>query len=73
MMHFGKPILAFDCIYNRYTTEQKAAYFTSASDLSKFLVNYEGEGLEENAKAMEVLAKKYYTWARVTKEYESLF
>ena len=36
-MFFGKPILAFDVIYNRETTEQKADYFSSAEMLGTLL------------------------------------
>ena len=27
MMHFEKPIIAFDCVYNRATMEDKGQYF----------------------------------------------
>ncbi len=32
-MNFGLPILAFDCVYNRATTEDKCKYWKTAEDI----------------------------------------
>ena len=36
-MFFGKPILAYDVIYNRETTENKAHYFKTSEELVELL------------------------------------
>jgi len=36
-MHFGKPVLAFDCNFNRNTTEDKAFFFKGSEDLVRLM------------------------------------
>ena len=36
-MHFGKPVLAFDCSFNRTTTENKALYFSDGDALQQLI------------------------------------
>ncbi len=38
-MHFGVPIIAFDCDFNRSTTEDKALFFRDADSLQQTLVS----------------------------------
>ncbi|MGF1834845.1 DUF1972 domain-containing protein [Photobacterium sanguinicancri] len=74
MMHFGVPILAFDCVFNRYTTEDKALYFANESDLVAKLNGYPNEArLNEMALAMQEIAAEKYTWVNVVRKYEGLF
>lgn len=69
MMHYGLPIFAFDCIFNRYTTDGKALYFKSAVDLRMQVMNLTEEtGAAVGAK-MSSLAQERYTWAVVGREY----
>lgn len=71
-MHFGKPIYAYDCSFNRFTTEGKAFYFTDSDDLVQ-LLNDQRLKISENASAMQEIAKRRYTWKIITKQYESLY
>lgn len=68
-MFFAKPIIAFDCIYNRESTENKALYFNSASDLSSKLDNVP----ESIGQDMLEIARRRYTWATIARQYESLY
>lgn len=68
-MFFAKPIIAFDCIYNRESTENKALYFNSASDLSSKLDNVP----ESIGQDMLDIARRRYTWATIARQYESLY
>lgn len=70
MMHFGVPILAFDCSFNRHSTEQKANYFDSSASLRRGLEALDGLTLDKNAKAMKEIAQRRYTWAEVNRMYE---
>lgn len=71
-MFFAKPIIAYDCIYNRATTKDEAIYFNSASELSQIL-NDESELFGVIGKKMKVLALKDYTWEHIANQYESLY
>ena len=70
MMHFDKPIVAFDCVYNRATMEDKGLYFLSSSSLLKILNNVDFlEGGEE----LGAIARRRYTWKVVRDQYRKLF
>lgn len=67
-MFFGKPILAFDCIYNRATTGNKAYYFKDSDELVSLTNKKELDGA-----AMSEMAQKDYTWKRIASQYEALY
>lgn len=67
-MFFGKPILAYDVIYNRETTFHKAHYFTTAEDLQHLLTKHLTGGDE-----LAELAKQNYTWKHIAEQYHSLY
>lgn len=68
-MHFGKPILAFDVVYNRETTENKAYYFKTKEDILKLL---RGD-LIVDGESMKVIAQRRYCWRYIAQQYESLY
>lgn len=70
-MFFAKPIYAYDCVYNRETTENKAVYFTSVDDLIVKL--YDSIDLLEAARMMLEIADRRYRWSIIARQYESLF
>lgn len=67
-MFFGKPILAFDCIYNRATTHQKAYYFKNSEELVNLL-----NGQNHDGTVMRELANLEYTWEKIASQYEKLY
>ena len=67
-MHFGRPLLAFDVVYNRETTQGKAQYYQDTKQLQELIDN-----LPDNGKALQEIAKECYTWKRIAKEYEALY
>ena len=67
-MFFGKPILAYDVVYNRETTENRAHYFKTSEDLVELLENELGDG-----DVMRKIAQRRYTWAYIARQYEELF
>lgn len=73
MMHFGVPIFAFDCNFNRYSTEEKASYFDSSNSLKQLLEVDDSSMLNKNAIAMKEIAQRRYTWAEITRMYESTY
>lgn len=72
MMHFGIPILAFDCVYNRYTTNEECLFFSTFHDLNLKVHSLgEPELLEMGAK-LKTLAELRYTWSKIGKDYFEL-
>jgi glycosyltransferase involved in cell wall biosynthesis len=74
MMHFGMPILAFDCVYNRSTTEDAATYFAGARDLARLVTQAsDARRDKEQGEAMRAIALRRYTWERVGARYFEVF
>lgn len=71
-MFFEKPIIAFDCIYNRESTENKAIYFRTVDELINIL-NNQGIDINTNAKSMKEIADRRYKWATIARQYENLY
>ena len=71
-MFFGKPILAFDVIYNRETTEQKADYFSSA-EMLETLLQKPYLTFKINAENMVEIAYRRYRWKVIAQQYEALY
>lgn len=67
-MFFGKPILCFDAIYNRATTQGKAYYYDDAASLRR-LVEHE----HLSGESTETVAREQYIWAKIAREYEALY
>ena len=67
-MFFGKPILAFDVVYNRATTCEKAYYFRNTKELVSLLSQEDLSG-----KAMHEIAREQYTWKIIASQYEALY
>lgn len=67
-MFFGKPIIAYNVVYNRETTENQAWYFDSCEQLENLIKGelYDGSILRE-------IAYKRYTWKHIAEQYMSLF
>lgn len=72
-MHFEKPIYAFDCNFNRYSTDSKAFYFSTSDELILKLESYNEQDITENATSMKDIANARYTWQVIASEYESLY
>lgn len=73
MMHFGIPIFAFDCSFNRYSTENKAAYFKCNESLKEIVNKVEEVSLENNSHWMKEIASRRYTWEKISILYEDTF
>ena len=71
-MFFKKPIIAFDVVYNRETTENKATYFKDADELVSCL-QQEVILLKKNAECMFEVAQRRYKWNIIAKQYEALY
>jgi glycosyltransferase involved in cell wall biosynthesis len=72
MMHFGLPILAFDCAFNRYTTDDQAIYFSSVDHLIQGMATLDASKSSELGKAMTRIACTRYTWGAIGAAYFKL-
>lgn len=72
MMHFGIPILAFDCIFNRYTTEDGAIFFNDAESLRTSLVSMDTTEAAHIGADMRRIAQERYTWDTIGRTYFEL-
>jgi len=71
-MHFGKPILAFDCDFNRATTEDKALFFADGEALQRLMLDLDRVALDKVGQDMLEIANRRYTWNIVAQQYFAL-
>ncbi len=69
IMHFAKPIIAFDCKYNRSSMNNKGFYFSDVKDLHLRLSEIRCP--QDND--MRNIAMEKYTWKTIRKHYSDLF
>ena len=67
-MFFGIPIVAFDVVYNKATTDYRAYYFKTVDDLVNTLNQTDLDG----APMLEI-AKEKYTWKKIAAQYAALY
>jgi len=68
-MYLGLPIIAFDVIYNRVTTEFKGIYFKTKSGLLTQLLQLSNTDLQQLGTQMKSIANRRYTWAFISHKY----
>jgi glycosyltransferase involved in cell wall biosynthesis len=71
-MHCHALILAFDCGFNRETTENSAEYFKQSEYLKKLIFNFHNNKLTYQPKLMKNIANRRYLWKIISKEYFDL-
>ena len=71
-MFFGIPILAYDVVYNRETTQQQAYYFKNEKELLK-LLELSDITLKRNATEMLEIANKNYKWKIIADQYNKCY
>lgn len=67
-MFFGCPILCYNVVYNKESTQNKAFYWSNAEELIQLLQKNPMSGED-----MLSIAEKEYTWKRITAQYEALY
>lgn len=72
-MSLGLPVIAYDVVFNRATTENMALYFDSTLSLVSILRQLGSLDLAGNARNMRELAKRRYSWATIASKYATLF
>lgn len=72
-MHLGIPIIAYDVIYNRSTTEDKCLYFNNSSGLKRLICETSHDQLQKVARKMLEISKERYVWSLICEKYEELY
>ncbi|RPH28130.1 glycosyltransferase family 1 protein [Buttiauxella warmboldiae] len=72
-MSSNKAVIAFDCIFNRFTMDNEGAYFESAEQLVLILESQNVNSLANNAAKMNEIAQKKYKWEHIVRQYEHLY
>ncbi len=78
-MNLSLPILAFDCVYNRATTQEKCLYWKTSSDLQNLMkklchCDLDSESLcKKIADEMGNAGKSLYSWERIARQYNDLY
>ena len=73
MMHFGIPVIAFDCDFNRFSTDECAFYFDKEETLRSVLTQIDSPAAHGVGQAMLRIAKSRYTWKEIGRRYFDLF
>ncbi len=71
-MYLGLPVVAFDVVYNRITTENRALFFDDSDSLVRTLQQIEHFKPVRIAKALKAVADRRYTWEIITAKYLGL-
>lgn len=69
MMHFGIPVVAHGCVFNRKTTEEKAQYFQTTDELIDLVLGLSDEDARRIGENMAAIARRRYTWDAVGSAY----
>jgi glycosyltransferase involved in cell wall biosynthesis len=72
-MFLELPIFAFDCVYNRYTTENQCAYWSNVDELYAYITQRDKLQLGQMGKRMKMIADNKYRWTNIVSKYEALF
>ncbi len=71
-MNLGLPIIAYDVMYNKETTEKKAIYFNDEKELLEIINQLtEEKRAQLSAKMMEI-ANRRYTWKVIAEKYKAM-
>lgn len=72
-MFLSLPVLAYDCIYNRETTENSALFWNSSDQLYKLVENVDSLELQVLGKKMNEIVLRKYKWSFICEQYSSLY
>lgn len=72
-MHFTIPVFAFDCDFNRYTTNELAHYFGNSEQLRALTEKLSSGDLACRAIDLKRYAEDMYHWEHIAAMYEALY
>ncbi len=72
VMHFSIPVFAYDCVFNRFSTEDEAFFFKGADDLVDSIQLLDEGVARKVGSAMGRIAREKYTWDAIGEDYWTL-
>jgi glycosyltransferase involved in cell wall biosynthesis len=72
-MNLGLAVFAFDCEFNKFTTNFKASYFKNSKELIGLINTTSKDYIENNKKSMLSIAKEDYQWKTIASKYSKKF
>ncbi|MEL6866092.1 MAG: DUF1972 domain-containing protein [Bacteroidota bacterium] len=72
-MYLGLPVLTYDVIYNRVSTNNQAIFYSTAEDLYKLIRQIDRQPLAMVAHNLKSYADRKYTWKYISNCYGNLF
>ena len=71
-MYLKLPVLAFDVIFNRVTSNNQAIYYNNAEELHQIIANIDDYPLFAVAENLKAIANKQYTWKNISQRYAAV-
>lgn len=71
-MHCGAAVYAFDIVFNRFTTDSRALFFSDAEGLKRLIAFTSAASNTRVGKEMRRLALERYTWKDVAEQYDQM-
>jgi glycosyltransferase involved in cell wall biosynthesis len=68
-MYLKLPVLSFDAIFNRVTTNNQAIYFSDENELMEIISKIDQYPLYAIAENLKTIANKQYTWKNISQRY----
>ena len=68
-MYFKAPIIAYDCVYNRATTDNRIQYFSCCDSLIEVISNLFENFYDKSIIDLRQFALKNFNWKDVTEKY----
>ncbi|MCU6670151.1 DUF1972 domain-containing protein [Enterobacteriaceae bacterium H4N4] len=72
-MHFSVPVIAFDCTFNRYSTNNVALFFSDCDALQLAVHEVISGSVPNMGQELKNVANDKYCWESIASAYESLF
>lgn len=69
MMHFNIPVVAWDCNFNRHTTQNAAVYFKTTNHLVSVVNELEHKECVKIGAEMRTIAQDQYCWDQIASKY----
>ncbi|MFK7775935.1 MAG: DUF1972 domain-containing protein [Saprospiraceae bacterium] len=71
-MYLALPIISFDIIYNKVTTENQAVYFETSNELCQLIKDIELIDLDKLSVNLSEVANRRYLWSVIADKYSNL-
>lgn len=71
-MHAGRPVAAFDVVFNRHTMLGRGYYFSSRASLAAIVRHIDPADAERLGRELRIIAERDYSWAEIRSKYYAL-